>query len=310
MDLDHQRNLNLEAMMPAPDEVNLEYTKKLYSESEHEALTEIYDLLQGSVVMNLVQDVLIENKSFYKNYLGMLRDYIKQNQSVMKDPAEIIDLLRKQCNGLFQNRYTGFHEPRSHDKYHQEYRNTKQLFNELNIGCFICGITKKDIDDYNKDSQEVLMAEGHHEPLIMQLHHYFVEFSYSGAIDLALFNNHYVPLINNNSTLKNYLDLNPAVKISHQNLPAMKQLEQINYVLQPLKNQDELLKFITSHPYNMMSLCTTHHRSDTSSIHELVYPYWLIQQALTPLAALKQNFLNLLMRKTQRQPEKKEIKLS
>lgn len=297
--------LNYKALLDVVDKnaksptLNLAYVKTLYN-SETETLEKIYAMLQNIPLAEVMECTLIAGVAEFNGHLDLILELLLKDFAFLKDISklsvqEILQRTKKvittQSAGMFEGFYTEKHEPRNKDPYYENFEQTKRLINQqLDPGCYICGITNADLESYRKVNKKPLLVPLENEDLLLELHHYFIEFSYLNSLDLDLFNEKLLPIVNQTNYLKNYFMQNPLDYDKVKDNPLIKELAATNYTMAPLKNDQELYKFIVSGPLNMMPLCTVHHRSFHSGIHQVVYPFWLVQKVLKREDLIKQRF--------------------
>lgn len=309
-------------MNAAKPEIDIETSLKellsLYPEVKNskQILTKIWASISETPLSNIILLYLLDEVEVLStdNNLQKLYDLIIEQNFALKQGQQkdqYFKRIRAQLEAdnkgheFFTDRYLEKHEPRKEDKHFDLFRASKTIMQKtLDIPCFICGMTNKKINEYNKsasvnDIKTKLRDELNVEQLNMELHHFYVEYSYVNDIDLDEFNNRLLPLINSfyaKGMLKYELLNNPEAYELIKDQPIIKDLKKTNFELQPLKSYEELNAFVTGHPYNMMSLCTTHHRSYATGIHEIVMPFWLVQKAIKTDDLLKQNIYSHILK--------------
>lgn len=272
--------------------------------AEKELIEELYNITKGSPLEAVLERILISQVAELKGCLHTILDSLKKELPPYKGSGtenEYLSAVRnyiiKDSQGMFENMYTEKHEPRKKDPHFQLFRESKDLLQkQLDIPCYICKITNKEIEEYKEKTGMPLKVPLGNEAIQMELHHYYLEYNYVKTISLEYFNQYLLPIINKDNILRNYFKAHPEKYEQVKHNPLIKQLGPKNFTLQPLKSQDELDRFITGHPMNMMSLCTVHHRSYNSGIHEITMPYWLVQKCIKPEDLIKQRFYGFILK--------------
>lgn len=103
-------------------------------------------------------------------------------------------------------------------------KSRKHLIDELNTPCFICSMTLEEAKKQNTD---------------LELHHYYVEWAYSDAVDW-----------------------NGEIRDKHKDFDWSKFTKPEDFV---------------DSEYNTMVLCQVHHRHKDKGIHMIPFPLWIVQ---------------------------------
>lgn len=135
------------------------------------------------------------------------------------------------------------HEKRHRTKGYTDVHN-KMIVKE-NLGCYICGVNHQILSDEKKasDKQKNPFAAKQ-----MELHHYYIEWALTNAIDQDKFNT----------------KLRVELAKKHPDCDLYKSSMSI----------EQIRDWIDHHEHNMMPLCDVHHRHKFYGIHEVSYSNW------------------------------------
>jgi hypothetical protein len=160
------------------------------------------------------------------------------------------------------------------------------MITEADMPCFICNISKSQIKPNTKVDKI---------PLEMELHHFFIEWAFSEGVDLHKWNTKMVPMVCKFNYLEYYFDSleeskkNNIIQLAEKFDPKIAEILKQKDLNKKYKMKQKLLTFKTlnqviewaqSDIFNMMPLCSFHHRKPEVGIHKKSFPLWISTMVL------------------------------
>ena len=157
------------------------------------------------------------------------------------------------------------------------------MIDKADMPCFICNVSKSKIKSKELSEDNF--------PFEMELHHFFIEWSFAEGVDLTKWHDKMVPMICKFNYLEYYFDnlkterqMEKIIKLVENYNPEVAEIlreKDLNKKLElkrkylTFESNDQLIEWAQNDIFNMMPLCSFHHRKAEIGIHNKSYPLWI-----------------------------------